>query len=169
MNARRRGAGHGRQPRKRSPVPPPGFVMGKTSYDRSSARKALQAEVKEFHLHREPPMRKIRIAAGKLSMEAELNDSATADALLRILPIESTAQRWGREVYFKIPMHCEPENAQPKVPSGTVAFWPDGDCLCIFFGQTPYSPVNVVGRLLGDPDEFAQVRDGDTILVENAE
>jgi hypothetical protein len=55
------------------------------------------------------------------------------------------------------------------VPSGTVAFWPPGGCFCIFFGQTPASPVNVVGTLDGDPDAFAAVQAGDRIVLEAAE
>ena len=32
-----------------------------------------------------------------------------------------------------------------------VAYWPPGKALCLFFGQRPYSPVNVVGEIEGDP------------------
>ena len=157
------------RPRKRSPVPPPGHVMGKTSYDRAAEKEALESEVHQFLREKERRMNKIRITAGTVAMDAELNDSATAAKLAGILPVKSSAQIWGREVYFKIPMHHEPENAQAKVPAGTVAFWPDGDCLCIFFGQTPYSPVNVVGKLIGDPNAFEKVRDGDPIRIEKVE
>ena len=157
------------RPRKRSPVPPPGHVIGKTSYDRAAEKVALESEVDQFLREKKPQMKKIRITAGQVAMDAELNDSATARKLEAILPVKSSAQTWGREVYFKIAMHHEPENAQAKVPAGTVAFWPDGDCLCIFFGQTPCSPVNVVGKLLGDPNAFEKVRDGDAIHVEKVE
>ena len=169
------------QPRKRSPVPPPGYVIGKTSYDREAEKEALEAEARDFLARQsaasapsaarrvEQHVKKIRIAAGNVTMDAELNDSATAKALWDKLPITASAQTWGREVYFKIPLHADAENAQAKVPAGTVAFWPDGDCLCIFFGQTPCSPVNVVGKLAGNPDEFERVREGDAILLEKSE
>ncbi|HUU68854.1 MAG TPA: cyclophilin-like fold protein [Planctomycetota bacterium] len=157
------------RPRKRSPVPRPGFIMGKTSYDRAAQKEALEAEADAFLREKERRMKKMRITAGKVTMDAELSDSATAGELWAILPVESSAQTWGREVYFKIPMHHEPENAQAKVPAGTVAFWPEGDCLCVFFGQTPYSPVNVVGTLAGDPNAFEKVRDGDAIHIEKVE
>ena len=58
------------------------------------------------------------------------------------------------------------EDAQPDVPSGTVAYWPPGKALCLFFGQTPYSPVNVVGQIEGDPNVLASVRDSDAVHVE---
>lgn len=111
-------------------------------------------------------MSRILIKAKKVEMAATLNDSATAQKIWAALPIESTARLWGKEVYFEIPVHMDPDDAQAKVPSGTVAFWPDGDCLCLFYGQTPASPVNVVGTLDGDPNELAQIKSGEPIRVE---
>jgi hypothetical protein len=111
-------------------------------------------------------MSTIRIKAGQVEMTAELNDTPTARKIWDALPIESSARLWGREVYFDIPVHHDEDDAQARVPSGTVAFWPAGDCLCIFFGQTPASPVNVVGTLNGDANEFAEVNSGDPITIE---
>lgn len=34
--------------KKRSPVAPPGFVMGKTSYDRSVQKRALEEELEQY-------------------------------------------------------------------------------------------------------------------------
>ena len=113
-------------------------------------------------------MARILIRAGKVEATATLNDTATAQKILAALPIESRAQLWGKEVYFGIPVHMDPDDAQAKVPSGTVAFWPDGDCLCLFYGQTPASPVNVVGTLDGDPNELAKVKSGEAIHIEKA-
>ena len=157
------------RPHKRSPVPPPGRVIGKTSYDRASEKEELEREVESYVDTSGRPAKRIRITAGRVQMEAALNDSATAARLYAILPIEADAKVWGREVYFEIPMHVEHENAQAKVPAGTLAFWPDGDCLCIFFGQVPYSPVNVAGKLEGDPNAFESVRDGETVIIEKCE
>lgn len=111
---------------------------------------------------------KIRITSGDVEMTATLNDSRTAAALLDILPVDSTAQRWGDEVYFSVPLEAPAEAAQAKVPSGTVAYWPEGPALCIFFGQTPYSPVNVVGCTDGDASAFAKVGASEPIRVEKA-
>ncbi len=111
---------------------------------------------------------KIRIVTKSVTMTATLNDSKTAEAIRKALPLSSTAQRWGDEVYFSVPVEMPPENAQAKVPSGAVAYWPDGPALCLFFGQTPYSPVNVVGTLDGDAKLFAKVAAGEKIAVENA-
>ena len=108
----------------------------------------------------------VRIKSGDLEMTAALNSSMTAAELRKFLPIKSKAQRWGQEVYFETHMQFEEENPQAAVPSGTIAYWPPGSAFCIFFGQTPYSPVNVVGKLQGDPELFDKVRSGDEIIVE---
>jgi len=111
-------------------------------------------------------MAKIAIKAGAVTMTATLNESHSAKKLLEVLPCKSKAQIWGKEVYFPIPMTMEEENAQAKVPSGAIAYWPPGKCFCIFFGQTPYSPVNPLGTLDGDAKEFAKVKDGDPVSLE---
>jgi uncharacterized protein len=115
-------------------------------------------------------MHKLLITAedAGIAMTATLNDSETARKLLKILPTESHAQIWGEEVYFEVPLKLPEENAHAEVPSGTVAYWSPGHALCIFFGQEPYSPVNVVGTLDGDAKLFARVRSGDKMRVQLA-
>ncbi len=111
-------------------------------------------------------MRLIRILVGKIALTAGLNDSDTARLLWSALPVESKACRWGDEVYFEIPVDASEENAQAEVPAGAVAYWPPGRAMCLFFGQKPYSPVNLVGRIEGDPNVLAEVRDGEAVRVE---
>ena len=110
-------------------------------------------------------MASILIKSGELEMTAVLNNSATAKALLKILPVEGAVQRWGDEIYFGIPLEHIEDNAQSEVPPGGIAFWPPGSALCVFFGQKPYSPVNVLGMLEGDPYAFRQLATGDKITV----
>ncbi len=102
----------------------------------------------------------------------------TFRALVNALPIESVAYRWGDEVYFDTPVDVGEESARETVEKGTVAYWPPGNALCIFWGPTPASrspdeirpasPVNVVGRVIGDPSVFSKVRSGSKIRVERA-
>ena len=121
--------------------------------------------------------RAIRITAGTVSAEAQLNDSRTARAIWEALPIEAKAQTWGDEIYFGIPVKAKAENARAVVEMGDLAYWPPGSAFCIFYGPTPASqgdeirpasPVNVFGRVLGDPTVFKPVRSGATVLVERA-
>ena len=110
----------------------------------------------------------ITAAEAAVSLTATLNDSETARLILEALPFEGAAEVWGDETYFEIPVTADAEDAQAEVPSGTVAYWPPGRALCIFFGQTPYSPVNVVGKIDGDETLFSKVGSGDTVTVERA-
>jgi len=102
----------------------------------------------------------------------------TVAAVLKSLPIESRANRWGDEVYFSVPVEVKEENAQEKVEVGDLAYWPQGPALCIFFGTTPASKggkpraasgVNVFGKIQNDPAIFDKVKSGDRIRVEKAD
>jgi hypothetical protein len=111
-------------------------------------------------------MSRIRVTLGEVAVTATLNESRSARLLCEALPFESTAQRWGDEVYFSTPVETGEEDPQEDVPSGTVAYWPPGKALCLFFGQRPYSAVNVVGRIEDDPGVLGRVQDGEAVRVE---
>ena len=113
-------------------------------------------------------MARIRVKAGAVAVTVELNGSKTAGLVLGALPFDSRAQRWGDEVYFDAPVTAGEEDPQAAVPFGAVAYWPPGKALCLFFGQTPYSPVNVVGAVEGDAGALKAVRAGDPVRVEKA-
>jgi hypothetical protein len=123
-------------------------------------------------------MRKITIAAGGVSLPAELNDSPTAGQVWDALPIEGTAAIWGDEIYFEIPVVAEQEeDARAEVEVGELGYWPVGHAFCIFFGPTPvstderpqaYSSVNVLGRVLGDATRFRAVKSGAAVRLERA-
>ena len=52
--------------------------------------------------------RKIKIVVGKLELEAWLNDTKTAARVFEALPITSTVNTWGDEIYFTIPVDTGP-------------------------------------------------------------
>jgi len=81
----------------------------------------------------------INILTGKLDIKVQLNETKTAKELFGILPISSNVNRWGDEIYFSIPLKADIEDGIEEVDVGTVAFWPPGSALCIFFGKTPAS------------------------------
>jgi uncharacterized protein len=122
--------------------------------------------------------RVIRITAGSVTQLAELNESVTASQIWDALPLQARASTWGDEIYFRIPVSAEYEDAQDIVEFGDIAYWPPGSAFCIFFGRTPASTgneirpasaVNVFGKLLGDPKAFKPVGDGDRVLIEEVE
>jgi len=91
----------------------------------------------------------------------------TVEAIVKKLPIEGRAALWEEEVYFEIPVKMGEEKATPTLERGTIAFWPMGNALCIFYGESqPYSPVNIVGRVTKGLELFRQVKSGAKIRVE---
>jgi uncharacterized protein len=121
--------------------------------------------------------KRMHIHAGAVSMTAELNDSPTAGAIYAALPLQATAQTWGEEIYFSIPVEQRLEDSAVAVVAvGDLGYWPTGRAFCIFFGPTPASrgneirpasPVNIVGRVLGDAKAFRAVEDGELVRLEH--
>jgi hypothetical protein len=120
----------------------------------------------------------LRIVADEVSARATLGDSETARAVWAAMPIEAAAQTWGDEIYFPIPVSLPEEDAREVVELGDLGYWPPGRAFCIFFGPTPASrgaeirpasPVNVVGRIAGDPTVFKSVRAGARVRLERVE
>ena len=124
-------------------------------------------------------MKRIIISAGEVSLPAELNDSPTARQVWETLPIEGRASIWGDEVYFEIPVVADQApDARAEVDVGELGYWPVGHAFCIFFGPTPvstderpraYSPVNILGRVLGDATQFRAVKDGERVQLTRQE
>ena len=124
-------------------------------------------------------MAKINISVANVSLEAEMLETPTASKILEALPIESSANVWGDEIYFDIPLSLEQEpDARTDVEVGDLAYWPAGPAFCIFFGPTPvstgdqpraYSPVNVFGRVSGDTRKFKTVSNGAVIKITHSE
>ena len=91
----------------------------------------------------------------------------TVDTIVRKLPMEGRAALWKEEVYFEIPVKMGEEKAKPTVETGTIAFWPMGSALCVFYGQSqPYSPVSILGKVTNNLELFKQVKSGTRIKVE---
>jgi hypothetical protein len=121
--------------------------------------------------------RQIMIKSSSVKAKAELDDSKTADAIWKALPINGIANLWGDEIYFEIPVELKLENGKELVSAGDLGYWPSGNCFCIFFGPTPMSrdkeikpasAVNVFGKVTGDPRAFKQVKEGESIVIEKA-
>jgi hypothetical protein len=95
---------------------------------------------------------------------------------LAALPCQATANTWGEEVYFEVPVSTALEpDAQQVVDPGTVCFWVQGSSLALPFGPTPASkgdecrlvtPCNVLGKIEGDPRQLNKVKQGAAVRVE---
>ncbi len=121
-------------------------------------------------------MKPITIILGDLTVEADLNESPTAQKVWEALPIESSFSSWGDEIYFSIPVAMELESdAQELVESGDLSYWPSGKAFCIFFGPTPISgdgeirpasAVNMIGRITSGADKLKEKLSERLIRVE---
>jgi hypothetical protein len=114
-------------------------------------------------------------STGEVHINLTTSNPKTTSNILAALPFESKVQTWGDEIYFKIPVKVPEENVKTVVEIGDVAYWPPGESMCIFFGPTPaskasepraYSPVNVFGKITGDPFVFKKVKNGEKIKAE---
>lgn len=111
----------------------------------------------------------------------ELDDShspKTVQAILESLPIEVNINRWGDELYTeKTEIVEKEEDAKREVNLFDVAYWPEGNALCLFYGPTPisregkilaYSPVNIVGRIstrdTEKEDVLEKIRDSTRVI-----
>ena len=119
---------------------------------------------------------KISINIKKITISAELEDTACAKSIADIMPIETSPNEWGDEFYFTIPVNMPPdETATIKVKAGDIGYWPPGNALAIFFGPTPLSTgsdpvpaskVNLVGRITDDPAILKTAKGATRIRIE---
>ena len=124
-------------------------------------------------------MPSVRITAGPVALEVEVLGTPTGRAVLDAVPFQSTANTWGEEVYFSAPVAVSKEvDAKDVLSPGEVAFWVEGSAIAIGFGPTPAShgdeirlvtATNIWGYAREDVRLFAEVRDGDSVLVELAD
>ena len=91
----------------------------------------------------------------------------TIDTIVRKMPLEGRAALYKEEIYFEIPIKMGEEKAKPTVEQGTIAFWPMGSALCVFYGKSqPYSPVSILGKITSNLELFKQVKSGITIKMQ---
>lgn len=124
-------------------------------------------------------MRDILIRVGEVAIRARLLETETADLIWKALPIYSSAQTWGEEVYFSAPLSADRErDAREVVKAGEIAFWPDGNAIAIGFGPTPISrgseirlasPCNIWATALDDVRSLKSVRSGERVAVIEAD
>lgn len=105
----------------------------------------------------------------------ELNKSPAAQEILRRLPLDSKVSLWGDEIYFQISITPIPASeATSDVNVGDVAYWSDGNSICVFFGPTPFSkdqkpvpviPVVIIGKTAASAEELRKIQLGHPIRV----
>ncbi|MBM3706952.1 MAG: hypothetical protein FJW69_01215 [Actinobacteria bacterium] len=120
--------------------------------------------------------REISLKTKKFLIRLALNETKTAESIIKNLPFKSRVNTWGKEIYFTIPVSAKLEKGVEIVEVGTVAYWPPGSALCIFFGKTPasvgekpqaVSPVTIIGSIkdIKDIENLKQINNGEEIEV----
>ena len=119
-------------------------------------------------------MTQIKIEFENISIDAVLNDSETANKIKKILPISNSVNTWGDEIYFSIGVNDDENDSKEVVELGDLGYWPPGNAFCLFFGLTPASegdkimpasPVNVIGKILGDLEILKSIKSGEKVSV----
>jgi len=118
----------------------------------------------------------IRITIGPVALDATLDDTPCADAIADLLPLHAPVHEWGEEFYFHLPVEMGADGtATMEVEAGDIGFWPPGPAVAIFCGPTPLSagdrpvpasPVNLVGRVNGDPQVLRAARGKSEIRID---
>jgi len=120
----------------------------------------------------------LRLVIDSFELTAAWTDGnpRTRDAIAEAIPLSGNATRWGDELYFRTGIDVPAENAQTSVPAGAVAYWPQGNALCLFWGPTPASdddepraasPVNVVAEI-DDTEPLTELDGGANVRIEDA-
>lgn len=111
---------------------------------------------------------KIVLKCKNISMPATLDDSPAAETVASNLPITGLAQTRGAEVFFFVDFSVEMQNPTEEAPTGTIAYWPAGSAICIFYGSAPLTEVEPIGKLDGAADQWRRIVSGDEITMEKA-
>ena len=116
----------------------------------------------------------IIIKINELDFKIKIDATQLADLVWNKLPIEASVSLWGDEIYFQTDIESQTSDLQQIVEIGDVAFWPPGQAICLFFGQTPMSTPNeirpasevaVFGKFIDDPKMLKVVKSGEFISL----
>lgn len=110
------------------------------------------------------------------TVKIELFDEPASRKLLGVVPFSSLINTWGEEIYFEIPSSLPKDSLTTDVTVGDVAYWPEGRCLCVFFGRTPMSKysdkpvpaseVVIIGKVSEGLRDLRAIEDGERVTVD---
>ncbi len=88
----------------------------------------------------------IKIRVSDIDLNCRPRKNKTANEIIKLLPLKSSVNTWGDEIYFEIPKInvIIEDNAKDIVKLGEIAFWIEGNSIAIGFGRTPISKLNEI-------------------------
>jgi len=99
----------------------------------------------------------------------ELNEELdVVKELIKKIPFSSKVEVWKEEIYFRTPLSGIGGETCLKVDKGSVALWPPGRALCIFYGiSQPYTPIVPIGEVVGPLHTLSELSQGVEVRVES--
>ena len=89
--------------------------------------------------------KKCKIIIDKIIFDILLLETPTAETIWKNLPITSSVNVWGEEVYFHTDIDAPVESeAKSIIEFGEIAYWPSGKAIAIGFGRTPISKADEI-------------------------
>jgi uncharacterized protein len=117
----------------------------------------------------------VTITVGRVSIQAQLLETKTADRVWAQLPIYSTAETWGAAIHFETPVETGRDATAKAVSApGDICFWTEDDRVIIVYGATPIAkgselrlpkPCNVWAKSRDDVSLLKNVTPGEKVSV----
>jgi len=116
---------------------------------------------------------KIRTRSGEWS--ASLDDSDISNEMWLSLPFSADINMLGSQIYFVMGLESKVRGDSKIFEKGDIAYWPEADAVCIFFGPTPLStderpvaayPMKKIGRVNGECSDMEMSGDRMRITLE---
>ena len=123
-------------------------------------------------------MKKLILRINEKSLNLFLKETETAEKIYNAVPINSSINTWGEEIYFNTNLSINREKeAKAVVDFGEIAFWTEGSAIAIGYGKTPISsgdeirlasPCNIWANADFDKSFFGDINDGDKISLDKS-
>tara|TARA_B100000287_G_scaffold377840_1_gene379868 strand:+ start:393 stop:764 length:372 start_codon:yes stop_codon:yes gene_type:complete len=123
-------------------------------------------------------MKKLIMRINEKSLNLFLKETETAEKIYNAVPINSSINTWGEEIYFNTNLSIARESdAKAVVDFGEIAFWTEGSAIAIGYGKTPISnkdeirlasPCNIWANADFDKSFFDGIHDGDKVSLDKS-
>ena len=122
-------------------------------------------------------MSSINLKFSSYNILIKLRPTPTANAIKSILPCKSIIKTWGEEIYFEMPIQKNlslDNDAKDVINFGEIAYWIEGKCIAIGYGQTPISrdteirlaaKTNIWGDANLNVEKLKNIKDGDEVII----